>query len=375
MPIYCRWLTVLVLLSGAHGSWVGATEPSPWLQVVRHTPYVYSANWFRNLTNIRTWVLTESGYCSDTDRHLLFDIRANFLAYQADSLFRMNTQAALNATRKRLAQEGKVHTWVPGTADELGYPFALACHQPHVDLPSALARLLAWHEDFKVWGSWNGLQVGSARQPVALIDMAKVVFDKQSRLQQLPYPEQLWPLFVGQIVIESGAVKYTRSSAQALGMMQLMPDVLDDCDISDPYRQHRMAQLECATKLYGQNHRSLHKVFMQRFGHLPVAKQQQLYLLLLVQAYHGGVGRIASLLQPSSGSQEAQLTQAAEYFAQHHQRFSAEDIALGLIYHNMGRKQLAMASLYYLVDVGIVVRKAMFASGPVPVSTPKGRTN
>ena len=335
-----------------------ADAPVPaWLQVVRDTPYVYSHNWFRNLTHIRTWVLTESGYCSDSDRHLLFDIRADFLAYQADSLFREKTQKALNSTRQRLAKEDKVHTWVPGSAKQLGYPFALACNQPHVDLNSALARLLGWHDDFKVWGSWNGIQVGSAKQPVALVDMAWAVFDKQSRLQNLPFPEQLWPLFAGQIVIESGAVQYTRSSAQALGMMQLMPEVLADCGITGRFQQHRMAQLECAAKLYGQNHRRLSPVFAERFGHLPKAKQERLYLLLLVQAYHGGVGRITSLLAMPAIAKENALSRAADYFAANHERFSAEDIALGLVYHNMGRKQLAMASLYYLVDVSIVANK------------------
>jgi len=350
-------LLVLMLLSNipsAHG--IEEAKPS-WLQVVRDTPYVYSHNWFRNLTHIRTWVLTESGYCSDTDRHLLFDIRADFLAYQADSLFRETTQQALNSTRQRLAREKKVHTWVPGSASQLGYPFALACNQPHVDLNSALARLLGWHDDFKVWGSWNGVKVGSPKQPVALIDMAKAVFDKQSRLQKLPFPEQLWPLFAGQIVIESGAVQYTRSSAQALGMMQLMPDVLADCGIEGRFQQHRMAQLECAAKLYGQNHRRLSPIFVERFGHLPAAKQERLYLLLLVQAYHGGVGRITSLLAVPETADENSLSRAADYFAVYHERFSAEDIALGLVYHNMGRKQLAMASLYYLVDVNIVANK------------------
>lgn len=329
-------------------------EPAPWLQVIRHTPYVYSHNWFRNLSDIRRWVLTESGYCSQQDRHLLFDIRAQFLTYQDDRLLREATQRQLNATRQLLAAKGKVHTWVAGAKDRFGYPFALACDQPHVNLDLAMARLLGWHERFLVWGSWNGIKAGSESEPVPLIDMAQAVYDKQSRLQQLPNPEQLWPLFVGQIVIESGAVKYTRSAARALGMMQLMPAVLEECGILGRHQQHRMAQIECATKLYGQNHRRLAPVFGQRFGHLPAAKQQHLYLLLLVQAYHGGVGRIMSVLDAAEQSGD-EARQAADYFAANHERFSAEDIALGLIYHNLGRNQLGLASLYYLVDVQLAV--------------------
>ena len=347
-------------------AWVGPAyaekSPAPWLQVVRHTPYVYSHNWFRNLSDIRRWVLTESGYCSDQDRHLLFDIRAQFLTYQDDRLLRETTQQQLNDTRKILADKGKVHTWVAGAKNQVGYPFALACNQPHVDLNSALARLLGWHKDFWVWGSWNGIKVGSESSPVPLIDMVKAVYDKQSRLQQFPYAEQLWPMFVGQIVIESGAVKYTRSTAQALGMMQLMPAVLEECGILGRHQQHRMAQIECASKLYGQNHRRLKPAFEQRFGHLPEAKQQQLYQLLLVQAYHGGVGRIMGLLGISEDD-SVEARNAAEYFAQHHQRFSAEDIALGLIYHNLGRNRLGLASLYYLVDVQLAVEEIIRHNG------------
>ncbi len=347
MATFSRSLVFCLALLCAQGAYASSSESSPWLQVVRHTPYIYSHNWFRNLSDIRRWVLTESGYCAKQDRHLLFDIRAQFLTFQDDRLLREATQRQLNRTRQLLAEKGKVHTWVAGAKHKLGYPFALACDQPHVDLDSALARLLGWHQDFWVWGKWNGVSVGSEAQPRPLIEMVKAVFDKQSRLQHLPHAEKLWPLFVGQIVIESGAVKYSRSSAQALGMMQLMPAVLEECGIAGPFQQHRMAQLECATKLYGQNHRRLAPVFAARFGHLPEAKQEQLYLLLLVQAYHGGVGRIISLLE----QRQTDATAAADYFAAQHQRFSAADIALGLIYHNMGRRQLGMASLYYLVDV------------------------
>ncbi|QKK10675.1 MAG: hypothetical protein HND59_02755 [Pseudomonadota bacterium] len=44
-------------------------------------------------------------------------------------------------------------------------------------------------------------------------------------------------------------------------------------------------------------------------------------------------------------------------------RFSAEDLALGIIFHNMGRIGLGLSSLYYLVDVAIA-GEALCATAP-----------
>ena len=74
--------------------------------------------------------------------------------------------------------------------------------------------------------------------------------------------------------------------------------------------------------------------------------------MLLIQAYHGGIGRITQLLT------EAPANKATLYFAEHHQHFSAGDIALGLIYHNLGREQLGFASLYYVADVAVATDMA-----------------
>jgi hypothetical protein len=83
------------------------------------------------------------------------------------------------------------------------------------------------------------------------------------------------------------------------------------------------------------------------FGDLPVAKRDTLYGLLLAQAYQIGVGRSVELLQ------EPELGNAARYLAAHHRHFSAEDIAVGMIYHNLGRKDLGLRSLFYGIDARI----------------------
>jgi hypothetical protein len=50
------------------------------------------------------------------------------------------------------------------------------------------------------------------------------------------------------------------------------------------------------------------------------------------------------------------LNAPARYFAAHHERFSAGDIALGMIFHNLGRNRLGFASLYYVTDVSIATQ-------------------
>jgi hypothetical protein len=45
------------------------------------------------------------------------------------------------------------------------------------------------------------------------------------------------------------------------------------------------------------------------------------------------------------------LNGPARYFAGNHERFSAADIALGMVFHNLGRDRLGFASLYYVTDV------------------------
>jgi hypothetical protein len=46
----------------------------------------------------------------------------------------------------------------------------------------------------------------------------------------------------------------------------------------------------------------------------------------------------------------------ARYFAVNAERFTAGDIALGMVFHNLGREQLGFASLYYVADVAVATR-------------------
>ncbi len=51
----------------------------------------------------------------------------------------------------------------------------------------------------------------------------------------------------------------------------------------------------------------------------------------------------------SGGQKFALSPQAARCFTAHHPRFSAEDIQVELIYHNMGRRDIGLRSLYYVI--------------------------
>ena len=131
-------------------------------------------------------------------------------------------------------------------------------------------------------------------------------------------------------------------------MLQLKPEVLNDCGIEKRFYQHRMAQVDCAVRLYVMIKRNLQPVFLSVFGHLDKTKQQALFDILLVQYYHSGIGAMTKLLT------DTEMGKAARYFAEHPQEFSAEDITTGMIFHNLGRQPWGWESLYYVLDIMIV---------------------
>ncbi|MDX1268388.1 MAG: hypothetical protein R3311_13575 [Oceanisphaera sp.] len=345
-----RWLLSLLMVFGAgllHAESDAVQSPAPWLQVIRDTPYVFSDGFYQNLSVIRRWVLLEQSYCEQPDRHILFDQRGRFLTWFENDDTVVENQARLNRIRETLYRDGRVHRWVGGSASETGYPFALRCDQPHVDLSAAIDRLLGTDPADRVWGTWDGMVAGSEEEPIPLIELVRQVFNDKARRQGYQPGEAVVQAFTGQILIESGARKESFSAARAVGLLQLRPEVLADCEIDERFHLHRMAPVDCAVRLYQQNDRNLRPVFNERFGHLPDAQREQLYSLLLVQAYHGGIGRLMQLL----GDEEPGA--AAQQFAADAERYSAEDIALGLVFHNLGRISLGLDSLFYLVDVRI----------------------
>lgn len=345
-------LSLLLAISPLQAQTETETDPppTPWLQVIRDTPYVFSDGFYRNISSIRRWVLLEQSYCEQPDRHILFDQRGRFLTWFENEATIVENQQRLNRLRETLYREGRVHRWVDGAANETGYPFALRCDQPHVDLDAAIDRLLGTDPADRVWGTWDGMVAGTEQDPIPLIDLVQQVFQDKALRQGFQPDEAVVQAFVGQILIESGARKESFSAASAVGLLQLRPEVLADCEIAERFHLHRMAQVDCAVRLYQQNDRNLRPVFEQRFGHLPDEKRERLYSLLLVQAYHGGIGRMWQLLG------EDEPGAAARHFAANAERYSAEDIALGLVFHNMGRISLGLDSLYYLIDVRIATQ-------------------
>ncbi|TQV85851.1 hypothetical protein [Aliikangiella coralliicola] len=322
-----------------------------WLKIIRSIPYSYSNGFHSNLSNIRQWVLLQNGFCEVPERHILFNYRGNFLGYIENQPEKKLTQNKLNDTRQSLQQKGKVNRWIEGRKNQTGYPFALNCNQPHADIYAAMKRLFGHDKKDRLWGTWDGMRIGTEKSPVPLYQLVEEVYKKKSSIIKQPVKASEYRHFLAQIIIESGARKNGLSKANAIGLLQLKPSVLKDCQIPQKHYRHRMAQVDCAVRLFQQNRRNLKPVFDQKFGHLPADKQQTIFSLLLVQSYHSGVGRISQLLL------DPNFNQAANHFAAEHNKYSAEDIATGLIYHNLGRKKLGFASLYYVIDIAITAQK------------------
>lgn len=326
-----------------------ASEPpepeKDWVSIVRDSPYWVSQGVYENITTIRRWVLKERGFCSRQDRHILFDRRGQFLSYIDDGATREATQTLLNETRASLAAKGKVEDWAPGSLNDTGYPFALSCLQPHVNLSAAVDRYLGKTESDRLWGTWDDLSFATREQPLSLHEAMIYVYETRIGQQRLSLPATLPRYLGGQVLIESSGQTRAHSTADAKGILQLSPSALKDCRIKPANYWHRLAQVDCALRLMQQNARNLQPAFTERFGHLPAEKRDQLFTLLLVQAYHGGVGRVISLLN------DQQLSKPAAYFAREHETFSAGDILFGMIFHNLGRDRLGLASLYYVADV------------------------
>ncbi len=347
-----KWIGLLfvpVLCWGAQKQATAEPDADSWVSVVRASPYWVSQGVYENIVTIRRWVLTESGYCSEPNRHILFGHRGRFLGYIANGVTRPGTQQRLNDSRAALARRGEVHTWVKGGPGKTGYPFALACNQPHVDLDEAIHRYLGTEAADRLWGTWDDLRFRAPDNPGALHDALLQVYHTRQSQQRLQLPAELPRYLAGQVLIESGARAQAHSAADARGILQLSRSALGDCGIATGNYWHRLAQLDCALKLMNQNARNLRPVFEARFGGLPATKRERLFTLLLVQAYHGGASRVEALLTSE------ELSAPAAYFSRHHHRYSAGDIAFGMIYHNLGRDRFGLASLYYVADVELAM--------------------
>jgi hypothetical protein len=337
----------LSLLSALSQASTPAQELADWTEVVRESPYWESKGVYTNIMTVRRWILESSSYCENTDRHIFFDRRGKFLGYMENAGTRSATQRKLNDTRSNFARRKKIEYWVPGSPSVTGYPFAVACDQPHVNLDQALGRYLGTQPGALIWGAWDDLRVGTQAQPKSLHNALDYIAAKRNKQQRLELPAGMRRYLAGQLLIESGGKQQAHSVANARGIMQLSPMALSDCGIAPRNYWHRLAQLDCAMRLTSQNARNLRGVFDQRFGDLPEAKRNRLFNLLLVQAYHGGASRVEALLN------DPELSRPAIYFANHHKGYSAGDIAFGMVFHNLGRDRLGLASLYYVVDVGL----------------------
>lgn len=348
----CLAMVMLLILGGMPAlTYSESIQPvEDWQTIIRSAPYWSSQGVYSNILDIRRWVLGESSYCSDPERHLLFDHRGKFLGYTGNASDSETTQKRLNQQREKLARQGRATGWTPGDASTTGYPFALACNQPHARLDEAMDRYLGKTGSDRLWGRWDDLDFASEDAPGTLHNGLRYVFDTRREQQRLSLPDELPRYMAGMLLIESGGRTRAHSASNAKGIMQLTPRVLSDCGVASRNYWHRLAQLDCAMKLMSQNARNLEPAINEHFSGLPQAKRERLFTLLLIQAYHGGASRIKRLLE------DEDLNGPARYFAEHHDRFTAGDIAFGMVFHNLGRDRLGLASLYYVADVELATQ-------------------
>jgi hypothetical protein len=160
-----------------------------WLSMVRQTPYWASRGVAANLKVIRRWVLLGESYCAGPPRHLLFDHRGRFLGYIDDGATPQDTTVRLNRVRERLARAGRVAYWSPGAQARVGYPFALACHQPFVDMEQTIARMSGAREEYRLWGTWDGMRIGEPDRQVSLVQLIREVFHYRQHQGRYTFPE------------------------------------------------------------------------------------------------------------------------------------------------------------------------------------------
>jgi len=341
-----------------------ADEPVPplptWQDMIRASPYRESQGMHGNLATIRRWVLAGDGYCSDKHRHILFDRRMRFIGYLSDAGERAANQTRINEQRRQLAEAGRVDAWMPGAAGRIGYPFVLSCNQPDAQLDVAVARYAGEVEDARLWGTWDGMRVGTPEAPVSVHTAIRQVYEDRRDMGRISMPEDILSVLAGHVIIESAGVREALSPAGARGIMQLSPAALGDCELAPRFHLHRLAQIDCALSLLEQNHRNLEPVFAEHFAGVPGPKAGELYGLLMIQAYHSGVGRVMALMTDDA------LNGPARYFVRHHEDFAAADIALGMVFHNLGRRRFGFASLYYVTDVTLAAGAACDRLGNFP---------
>lgn len=200
-----------------------STDTSGWTSIVRDSPYWVSQGVYQNILTIRRWVLKESGYCSSPDRHILFDMRGQFLGWISNGDDSAATQKRLNDTRQSLHKKGLTEEWIAGDAHTKGYPFALACDQPHVNLDLAIGRYLGSEAKDRVWGNWDDLSFATREQPGSLHDALMYIVQRRSEQNRFTLPAVLPNYLAGQILIESGGQARAHSQANAKGILQLSP--------------------------------------------------------------------------------------------------------------------------------------------------------
>jgi hypothetical protein len=317
-------------------------------ELMRKMPYQHlKAGVAENWKRARRDILLGEGICRDPKKHVLLSFNGEHVATIGNRSSKRATQSKINRTRRQLAKKRR-EGYVLGTYSRIGYPFAFGCDAEYSErFLYGVKSYFGKTSGSRLKGSWKGVHF---RKPASIRTVLKTLDDKKRRQGKISYPKRVSHLLFGLLAIESGGYKKARSKANARGILQILPSQLKRCGVPRMYYYHRIAQADCALTLLESIHRHIYDDFLVRFRHLPRKKGEELYARLMVQSYHTGMETVRKLLN-GRGSE----SKAARYYAKHQHVFSAADIALGMMMHNIGRGSLriGLASARYVIDAEV----------------------
>lgn len=98
---------------------------------------------------------------------MFFDQRGRLLTWMDNEETGLASQEKLNNIRLQLHKINRVNRWVEGSTSTVGYPFALRCDQPWVDIHASIDRVKGIVLKSKVWGIWDGVKAGTESNPIS----------------------------------------------------------------------------------------------------------------------------------------------------------------------------------------------------------------
>jgi hypothetical protein len=308
---------------------------------VRNQPYdVITEDVFENWYELRSWVLLSDGPCGEKDSHIFANINGEYLGCFKNDSSLVSQQGFIDQYRKELYEQNISDVVLNQRS---GYPFAYNCDNE--SFKEAIGRMTGDSTDYLLSGSWEHISVPE-QNPISIIEAVHLINEKNNH----NLPEDILKRFFGQIVIESRGKKDLRSRKGARGMMQILPSVLERCGVEPQYYEHRFAQIDCALDQLNRSYHIMQSRVDRALPNIDATRRDELAQWMATHAYHAGSGRMSRLFGPTrTGAAARELNQHSEKY----KNFTAEDLGIFLINHNIGRDGIGRATMKYTLDTQV----------------------